>query len=359
MGSEISSLQVTHETVERPSREKILVIGGGPAGLAAAIAARSAGHPVTVVERSLPPIDKACGEGILPAGVSALQQLGVATLPQYGFPIRGVRFISGSISVDAPFPSGLGLGLRRTQLHELLVERAGQLGIRFEWGVLSETSDRTGFRWIIGADGVGSRTGSEAGLDSVRRDSSRFGFRRHYRIIPWTDYVEVYWGAHNQVYVTPIGADEVGIAVLTRDPRIRLDRALVEFPLLMERLDGAASITAERGGRTISRRLRRVVQGNTVLIGDASGSVDAITGGGLTLAFRQAVALRDCLCCGDVNRYGSIHPEMMRRAALGDRLLLLLDRFPRLRHAVVRTLAAQPTIFGRLLAALDDSHEVA
>ncbi len=352
------SSQVTRETVGAPdegvrakrSREEILVIGGGPAGLAAAIAARSAGHPVTVVERSRPPIDKACGEGILPAGVAALERLGVSLLPAHGFPIRGILFRSGEFSAKAAFPSACGLGLRRTRLHELLVGRAEQLGIRMEWGDLHESRDWSRFQWIIGADGIRSRTASRAGLDSGVCDSSRFGFRRHYRISPWTDYVEVYWGAQHQVYVTPIGGDEVGIAVLTRNSRMRLDRALEEFPPLKARLEHALPITVERGGLTVSRRRRRVVQGKTLLIGDASGSVDAIAGEGLTLAFRQAIELRDCLCEGDLSRYGSVHSAMMRRAAMGERLLLLLDRFPALRHGVVKTLAAQPSIFRALLA---------
>ena len=256
--SEVLSSHVTNEKLT--SREPVLVIGGGPAGLAAAIAARSAGHPVTVVERSHPPIDKACGEGILPAGVAALERLGVSIRPTHGFPIRGLRFVSGAISAEAAFPSGRGLGLRRTKLHELLVDRAHQTGIRLEWGCLREMRDPSSVRWIVGADGVRSRTGSSAGLGNALRDSARFGFRRHYQTTPWTDCVEVYWGAQDQVYVTPIANDEIGVAVLTRNPTIRLDRALLEFPLLKKRLEGARAITAERGGLTVSLRLRRVVQ---------------------------------------------------------------------------------------------------
>ena len=361
--SEIFSSQVTRGTQEgpdlgiykpNPCLEEALVIGGGPAGLAAAIAARAAGHAVTVVERGHPPMDKACGEGILPAGVAALQRLGISFSSAQGFPIRGIRFLSGNISAEGAFPSGCGLGLRRTQLHELLVERADQVGIRLKWGDLRERRDRADYRWIIGADGIRSLTAIRAGLDSVRRNASRFGFRRHYRITPWTDFVEVYWGAKQQVYVTPIGGDEVGIAVLTRDPHMRLEVALGEFPLLKSRVERATPITAERGGLTTSRRLTRVIRGNTLLIGDASGSVDAITGEGLTLAFRQAVALRDCFLNGDVKRYGSLHPAMMRRAALFDRLLLLMDRCPTLRHAVVKTLASHRAIFQMLLAALGE-----
>src|ERR1022692_2180287 len=55
----------------------LFVIGGGPAGLAAAIAARLKGLNVTLADGARPPIDKACGEGLMPDGLAALRSLGV------------------------------------------------------------------------------------------------------------------------------------------------------------------------------------------------------------------------------------------------------------------------------------------
>ncbi|WP_395413615.1 FAD-dependent oxidoreductase [Cellulosimicrobium funkei] len=48
----------------------VLVVGGGPVGLAAALHARRAGHDVLVVDRRAGVIDKACGEGLLPGALS-------------------------------------------------------------------------------------------------------------------------------------------------------------------------------------------------------------------------------------------------------------------------------------------------
>src|SRR5689334_25022502 len=91
----------------------VFVAGGGPAGLAAAIAARRRGLDVTLADGARPPIDKACGEGIMPDGVAAARALGVAV---DGVPFRGIRFRDGESTAEATFPRGEGLGMRRTEL---------------------------------------------------------------------------------------------------------------------------------------------------------------------------------------------------------------------------------------------------
>ncbi len=329
----------------------VLVIGGGPAGLAAAIAAGLKGLKVTVADIAHPPIDKACGEGILPGGVEALLRLGVPLDEADGFRFRGIRFISGGASVEAAFRAGCGMAVRRTRLHELLVRRAAALGVQLWWGThIGCASDFASCRWIVGADGQHSRVRQEALLDATRSLSTRFGFRRHYRLEPWADTVEIYWGARCQIYVTPVSADEIGVAVLSRDPHLRLDAALDQFPALERRLRTARLSSTERGAVTTSRRLRRVFQGRTALIGDASGSVDAIAGDGLSLSFRQAFALADALAAGDLSSYQAEHRRIERSSAATAELLLLLDRFPWLRHQALRGLAFQPSIFGHLLA---------
>ncbi|HLK63525.1 MAG TPA: NAD(P)/FAD-dependent oxidoreductase [Bryobacteraceae bacterium] len=329
----------------------LLVIGGGPAGLATAIAARLQGLTVTLADGIRPPIDKACGEAILPAGVEVLQRLGVHCSADDGFWFRGIRFVSDGLSVEAEFPSGCGLAMRRTRLHEMLTERASQLGVRLLWGThLSEAERSSSGGWIVGADGQGSQVRRAAGMDGAVRESHRFGFRRHYRAAPWSDLVEVHWGSRCQIYVTPVAGDEVGVALLSRDPHLRLDDALTEFPRLARRLRGAEASSTERGAATFFRRLRRVFRDRTALVGDASGSVDAITGDGLSLAFHQAEALAGALRAGDLARYQAAHSRLARRPALAASLLLTLDRFPALRRGVLRLLALEPPLFAMMLA---------
>src|SRR5712675_409899 len=102
----------------------VFVIGGGPAGLATAIAARQLGLNVVVADGTKPPIDKPCGEGLMPDGRAALEQLGISIPAETGYSFRGIRFVSGELRVDASFPNGMGQGVRRTILHSLMVARA-------------------------------------------------------------------------------------------------------------------------------------------------------------------------------------------------------------------------------------------
>jgi len=163
--------------------------------------------------------------------------------------------------------------------------------------------------------------------------------------------MEIHWSNRAQAYVTPLSNDETCVALISRDPRMRLADAWREFPALTSYLRHAEPSSSERGAVTVTRRLRQVYRGNVALIGDASGSVDAITGEGLCLSFRQALALADALSKGRLLSYQRVHRQLARRPHLMGRLLLMLDQYPALRKRAVRILAADPELFARLLAA--------
>jgi 2-polyprenyl-6-methoxyphenol hydroxylase-like FAD-dependent oxidoreductase len=94
-----------------PSKTDVLVIGGGPAGLAAALAARQAGFDVVLADRAQHPIDNACGEGLMPDALAALQRIGVDFGSTQSAAFRGIRFLDDKLEAEASFPLGsLGLG---------------------------------------------------------------------------------------------------------------------------------------------------------------------------------------------------------------------------------------------------------
>ena len=328
----------------------VLVGGGGPAGLAAAIAARRKGLRVRVVDAARPPIDKACGEGLMPDALQALADLGVRIPEGAGSVFRGIRFIGDDVTVEADFPSRHALAVRRTVLHQILVDAAAEAGVELCWETPAGDLGHASARWIIGADGYSSRVRTWAGLERWRRRKERYGFRAHYRIEPWSEYVEVYWHADFQIYVAPVATDEVLVALLCRDPHLRIDEALESFPQLQERLGDAPRSTTERGGISATRKLWVVTQGSVALIGDASGSVDAITGEGLGLAFRQALALADALAEGNLDLYEAAHQKLTRRPRFFAELLLLLDGRPELQDRALRYLGRHPQVFRFLLA---------
>jgi menaquinone-9 beta-reductase len=254
--------------MQLPNSTDVFVIGGGPAGLAAAIAARQQGFRVVVADGARPPIDKACGEALMPDAITALERLGVAVPAADACPLRGVRFLSSGLSAEALFPSGsCGLSIRRTALHRMMTERAAGLGVDLLWqsvvtGISSEEvrlgrrTIRTG--WIVGADGANSRVRRWANLDDHSRTDLRYAFRRHYRVPPWTDRMEIYWGEHIQGYATAVSNEQVCVAVASRNPGLRLEESLRAFPDLNARLRGAEAASAERGSVSANRKLKRV-----------------------------------------------------------------------------------------------------
>jgi 2-polyprenyl-6-methoxyphenol hydroxylase-like FAD-dependent oxidoreductase len=347
----------------------VFIIGAGPAGLAAAIAARQLGLTVIVADGARPPIDKPCGEGLLPDSLAALQTLGIELSPSDGFPLRGIKFIDAKNSVYANLPGTPGIGLRRTILHQRMTARALAIGVKFLWG-----TPVTGFthrsvhlagektinsRWIVAADGSQSRLRRWAGLDSRRRVVSRIARRAHFAVAPWFEGAEVHWCGSAQAYVTPVSPNEICVVVASAETARRpaelksasaIDMDLSQFPLLMAQLKNSSPAGRERGAVATMCSLRRVYRENVALIGDASGSVDVITGEGLSLAFRQATALAAAMAAENLEIYQAAHRRIARRPAFIGRLLLLLAAHPYLREITLATFARQPKIFERLVA---------
>jgi len=352
------------------TQSDVVIVGAGPAGLACSIAAAREGLHVEVVDAATPPIDKACGEGLFPGSIESLAALGFDLDHEQteSAVLRGVRFIGDSvpsldfITVQAAFPANPGRGIRRTALHSLLLDRASSLGVRFHWknpirsiatnkktAVIHTNTQTLRARYLIGADGHQSRVARLAGLTAGTVRSRRIGLRQHYAIAPWSRFVEIYWSNHGQAYVTPVSDSEICVAFVARKKLGSPHQALRHFPALERHLVRAKPSGPPRSAITLGRSLHRVACGNIALIGDASGSVDAITGEGLALGFRQAAALAPALQANNLAAYQQAHRRIQRLPTLMSRALLLMDRSPRVRNRAFNIFQRNPWLFARLL----------
>lgn len=295
----------------------------------------------------------------MPDGVRRLTALGVRLEPESARPLRGIRYLDEQSVAEARFPGEPGLGIRRPVLHRALVDRAARLGVGLGWGVTARGLTSAGVetdngpyaaRWVVGADGLNSRVRRWAGLGEKRGRVERFGVRRHFAVAPWTDLVEVYWASGREAYVTPVSRREVGVALLWSGEKAGFDRQLGSFPRLEARLAGATATSKDRGSGPLAQSASTVCRGRVALVGDAAGYLDAITGEGLSLAFHQATLLASAIRREDLGSYAR---QWRRSSALPFgliRALLFAERRPRLRRRLIRTLAAEPGLFARLLA---------
>ncbi|MFC5905823.1 NAD(P)/FAD-dependent oxidoreductase [Streptacidiphilus monticola] len=333
----------------------LLVAGGGPAGLATAIHAARAGMEVVVAEPRPTPIDKACGEGLMPHGTEALAALGVEVA---GRPLHGIRYLDGRDRAEARFRGGPGLGVRRTDLQAALAHRARQLGVRTLRsrvdGVRQDDCcvHAAGLRsrYLVAADGLHSPIRRLLGLDRPVAGPRRHGQRGHFPIAPWSDCVEVHWSKWAEAYVTPVAPDLVGVAVLTSRRGSFTDH-LAAFPALRDRLP-AATAGPVRGAGPMRQRARARVAGRVLLVGDAAGYVDALTGEGLSVAFTGAAALVACVRAGRPQDYERAWSRATRRhRALTHALLWARGREALAPH-IVPAAARLPWLFSALVNGL-------
>lgn len=333
----------------------LLIVGGGPGGLATALHARRQGLSVIVAEPRADPIDKACGEGLMPGGLAELTSLGVDPA---GMPFHGIAYLSelgkNNRRAEARFRGGPGRGVRRTTLHAALAARAKEQDT--EWiraKVTTIEQDAHGVtaagvraKWLVGADGLHSAVRRAAGIKVKAGTPRRYGVRWHFTVPAWSEFVEVYWSRWGEAYVTPVEPDLVGVAILSRGKP-----DLAWFPRLAGRLDGAGR-TQARGCGPLRQVVSRRVAGRVLLVGDAAGYEDALTGEGISLAVKQAGAAVRAIVDDAPESYEASWHKATRDYRLLTRALVLGSAPVVARHAIVPACQLLPGVFRRAVNVL-------
>ncbi|MDH4159856.1 MAG: NAD(P)/FAD-dependent oxidoreductase [Actinomycetota bacterium] len=347
-----------------PAGRQLLVAGGGPVGLFAAVAAARRGFVVTVIEPRNVPVDKACGEGLMPGGLAQLRSIGVDPV---GRDFAGIRYLSadGRTCAQASFRTGPGRGVRRTVLHQALFSAAEASGARVVSDRVVDVQEddgrvtvqlRSGERlagdYLLAADGLHSPVRRLVGLASHAPGPARFGLRQHFDVAPWADVVEVHWSDRSEAYVTPVADGVVGVALLGGGHGRDLVEELSAFPELSARLAGCRSVDRPLGAGPLRQVVSGRVRGRTLLVGDAAGYVDALTGEGLSVGFASAHAAVRSVAVGRPQAYEAAWRRASRRYRWITRAVLEVATRGPTRRAVVPVAAAWPWAFGKAVDGL-------
>lgn len=359
---------------------EVVVVGGGPAGLSAALICARRGLDTTIVEKRTFPVIKACGEGLMPGGVDALKHL----VPQELInkmkyrKFSGIRYIApNGECTSGYFGKGDGWGIERSELSKLLSQAAEQEPkIKIlentvatvkgspEQPIVHFNHQTLRPNLLIAADGLHSPIRSWAGLNGPPSKLKRWGLRQHYQITPWTNLVEVHWSQDMEAYVTPVSPNTVGVAVLSRrelisswQKPISLKETVQVFSNLGPKLLLSEAKDQLIGIGPLHQTVKRTGTGKVVLVGDAAGYLDAITGEGISNAMEQALLVDRILEKQKekprldelVIDYSNQLPALMRSYYWLTRLTLLLHRRPSLVNQVVKVFQKTPWLFNYLL----------
>jgi flavin-dependent dehydrogenase len=312
----------------------VAIAGGGPAGAALAIELGRRGVRVNLYEKARHPRPKACGEGLLPHGVAALEA--IAGLPEAPR-VRGLRFVVGSASTVADFPEGFGLVVRRDWFDAWLFEKAAatsnvdaRMGTPYRFD---------GEHFVVGADGRHSQFHRQ--LEARHPRQARVGLSAHVAGIEGVaDRVEVFFHRDGELYIAPTGGGETLAAALFHRERFRRDgitHLINSIAEVRERARRVELTTPVLGASPLGLHVPRIADRGLLLIGDAAGAPDPITGDGIAMAMASVGPAADAIVSGDLTSYERTRLAMGRNADRLGRLLLAVSRAEgRTAHALLR-----------------------
>lgn len=349
---------------------RILIVGGGPAGLACALNLAKHGLYSIVIDKKSFPIDKACGEGIMPHGVEELRNLDVLQSfnSSNSHHFFGICFNYKDKQAEGKFINGYGLGIRRSMLSQILFAKASQsefikiipncalekIQQEGEHVIVNTSSGDFQGEYLVGADGIRSKTRKLAQISHTLMPLRRYGIRQHFELKPWSNKVEVYWQKQLAAYVTPIGAKKIGLAFLWHKklkPKVEINYFLNFFPELQRKINLSKSISSVSSTGPFFYKVLRPYCNRIMLIGDASGYLDPITGEGISISFLQARLLAESLAHkesipGYYTRYKALATPY-RLTTLG---LMKLSQSNLALSAMVNVLKRFPIIFEKSIA---------
>ena len=339
----------------------LAVVGGGIAGLAVALHLLRKGHQVTLFEKQKGPVDKVCGEGILPFGVALLQEMGLAGAVQdAGMAFTGLTYHYGGKLLQADFAAGrVGIGIDRVAMNRVMLAACEvfdgfeyRQGERAKPGELVQTYDG-----VLGADGVQGRSARWMGRQP--KATSRIGVRFRLDVSP-PSRVAVHFFREGEIYLTPTGPDSLSVAMLLNRQNLPVSgRALA--PFCKEFFKTALPHLANEEIRDFATRGHIAVRwtGSApkgILMGDALRAFDPISGAGMSFALLCAKHAAENFENPSAY-YRSVAPAMGAVDSF-TKLVLFFSGGGFRTRLMFRQLGKAPALFQRLIESHDGRHRV-
>lgn len=314
--------------VARGNRAKVLVVGAGPAGVAAAIGLRDRGHDVVVIDKAVFPRDKCCGDGLTTNALRRLEELGLdpALVPDWqqcsDVEIRSPK--GRTVSMSLPGEGVFAAIAPRAQLDYALVNLCRSKGVAVEEGhafesVVVNDSNRVVARveglgeieadWIVAADGMWSPVRRSLGLSESGYLGEWHAFRQYashvtgsaaHTLHVWFD-ADLLPG-YAWSFPLPGGRANVGFGMLRRDGEsMQTMRAtwsdLLARPHVAEALGSQVQMEDRHTAWPIPARIDRTVHssGRVLFVGDAVCATDVMTGEGIGQALESGMVAAEAI----------------------------------------------------------------
>jgi geranylgeranyl reductase family protein len=342
----------------------VAVVGGGPAGAAAAITLARAGRDVLLVDKATFPRDKICGDGLTAGALRHLESLGLdpAAVPSWQAVDDVVVSSPSHHEVTFPLPRGDGVYAvvaRRTELDAALLDVARAAGVRVCEGCAvtgaAERPDRivlevegsgpVSARYAIGADGMWSPLRKHLGVATPGYLGEWHAFRQYFtnvgpraarELFVWfeADLLPGYaWS-----FPLPNGGANVGFGIQREGGKVARVQDMKEiWPDLLARphiravLGPDATPESPHKAWPIPARIDQAVltTGRALFVGDAATATDAMTGEGIGQALLTGELAAAAITAHglDAGRVTAAYERSVRDALVADhRMSLLLIR---------------------------------
>lgn len=312
----------------------VLIVGGGPAGAAAAISLGRAGFDPIVVERTVVPVDQLCGGFLSWNSVRLLHQCGVDPMALGASAIHRFRLCSGGKVIEKPLPFAAA-GLSRKRLDFALLDRASEHGAIIRRGVSVRAIDGGNVRFADGAvhcpDNVVLATGKHDVRGVVRPSSSdnpSIGLRWRFPASAslarqLADTIELHLFDHGYAGLV-LQEDRIANLCLTvrrsafveagNRPEAVLGSLTEDVPILSERLADEAVGTADAVANIPYGWRARGASGGIYRVGDQIGVIPSLAGEGIAIALTTGLAAADAIIRKtEADRYQSVTSKHLVR----------------------------------------------